>query len=87
MYPRSLLCKEANIKQHTSSQEELQEIGKKEIWKSRFTCLFYLHLYRTIIFKLIIRQLITNNQFRARHCTHTNTAFLTEVGRKVSDFH
>ena len=40
MYPRSYLCEEAKIKQHTSLKEELCEIGEEETWESRFTCFF-----------------------------------------------
>ena len=43
MCPRSFLCEEGNIKQHTSLNEKLCEIGKDAIWEFRFTCfLFYL---------------------------------------------
>ena len=38
MYPRSFLCEEAKIKQHTSSEKELCEIGEEAIWGSQFTC-------------------------------------------------
>ena len=31
MYPRSFLCEEAKIKQHTSAKEELCEIGEESI--------------------------------------------------------
>ena len=34
MYPRSFLCEEAEIKQHTSLIKELHEIGEKSIWES-----------------------------------------------------
>ena len=41
MYPRSFLCEEAKIKQHTSSKKELCEISEKAMWESRFTCFLY----------------------------------------------
>ena len=41
MYPRSFLCEEVKIKQHTSSKKELYEIGEEVIWESRFTCFFF----------------------------------------------
>ena len=34
MYPRSFLCEEAKIEQHTSSKKKLCEIGEEAIWKS-----------------------------------------------------
>ena len=40
MYPRSFLCEQAKIKQRTSLQKELCEIGEEALWKSRFTSLF-----------------------------------------------
>ena len=40
MYPRSFLCEEAKVKQHTSLKKELCEIGEEAIWESRFTCFF-----------------------------------------------
>ena len=44
MYPRSFLCGEAKIKQHTSSKKELYGIGEEPIWESRFTrFIFLLH--------------------------------------------
>ena len=36
MYPRSFLCEEAKIKQHTSLKKELCRIGEEAIWESRF---------------------------------------------------
>ena len=32
MYPRSLLCEEAKIKQRTSLKKELYKIGEVAIW-------------------------------------------------------
>ena len=32
---------------------------------------------------IYVRQSIKNSQFRTRHCTHTNAAFSTKIGRKV----
>ena len=48
--------------------------------------IFFLQFsFRIIIFELIVRQLIKNDQFRTRHCTHTNATISTEIGkRKIS---
>ena len=40
MYPRSFLCEEAKIKQHTSSRNELCTISQEEIWEYQFTFFF-----------------------------------------------
>ena len=59
----------------------------------KFFCNFFFHedpvlylqlVYRTIIFNVIVCQLIKHSQYRTRHCTHTNAALSTEIGRKVS---
>ena len=42
MYPRSFICEEAKIKQHTPFKKELREIGDEAIWESRFTSFFTL---------------------------------------------
>ena len=41
-YPRSFLCEEATIKQHSFSKKELCEISDEAIWESRFTCFLLL---------------------------------------------
>ena len=40
MYPRSFLCEEAKIKQHTFSKKELCEFSEEAIWESRFISFF-----------------------------------------------
>ena len=42
MYPRSILCEEAKIKQRTPLYKELCEISEKAIWESGFTSFFLL---------------------------------------------
>ena len=44
---------------------------------------FFLQLYHTMIFNLLVRQLIQNNLYRTHHCTHTNAAVSTKIGKKV----
>ena len=44
IYPRSFLCEEAKIKQHTFSKKKLCEIGEEAKWDFRFTCRFILRL-------------------------------------------
>ena len=39
-----------------------------------------LQLYGNIIFHSNFRQLIQNNQFRTRHCAHTNVAIQLKSG-------
>ena len=40
IFPRSFLCEEPKIKEHTSLKKKLCEIGEETIWESRFTCFF-----------------------------------------------
>ena len=40
MYSRSFLFEEAKIKQNTSLEKELGEIGEEAVWKSWFTSFF-----------------------------------------------
>ena len=54
-----------------------------EIEKKKFFQNFYFTIIAHLIFNLIVRQLIKTNQFRTRHCTHTNTTFSNEIRRKV----
>ena len=49
MYPQSVLCVAAKIKQRTPSKKELCEIGEKAIWESRFTSFFHLFHFRNFI--------------------------------------
>ena len=48
MYPRCFLCEEAKIKQRTSLKKELFEIGKEEIYQSRFISFFFIQLIKLI---------------------------------------
>ena len=47
MYPRSFLCEEAKIKQHTPLKKELCKIGEEAIRESRFTSFFYKYIYNS----------------------------------------